>query len=207
MIALLIGYESITRLYDPVPIAFAQAIPLAAIGLGVNLASAWLLRDGHEHAHEHANDHDHDHHHSSDNNLRAAYIHVVADAAVSLLALIGLTAALQFGWPWLDPLMGVIGAAVIANWSISLMRRAGAVLLDMRSDESLARRLAERIEQDGDRITDLHLWRVGPGHNAAVVSIVSDRPEPPEFYKARLSGLHGLSHVTIEIQPCPGEHA
>ncbi len=215
MIALLIGYESMERLFHPVAIAFDEAIPLAALGLAVNLVSAWLLREGrpdgaapaHGHGHAHAHTHGHDHHHDhADHNLRAAYVHVVADAAVSVLAVIGLTAGRVLGWVWMDPLMGIIGMLVILNWSWSLMRAAGTVLLDMRP-EGIARQIADRLEAaGGDRIADLHLWRVGPGHHAAVVSIVCDRPEPPAAYKARLAGIPGLSHVTIEVQPCPGEH-
>jgi cation diffusion facilitator family transporter len=213
-IALLIGYESIERLVDPVPIAFDQAIPLAALGLGINLLSAWLLHDGHDHAgedtHEHAHDGDHHHHHHdrhADHNLRAAYVHVMADAAVSVLALIGLGAGRLLGWVWMDPMMGIVGMLVIANWSWNLVRVSGAVLLDMRPADGLAAEIAQRLEAGPhDRISDLHLWRVGPGHNAAVVSLVSDCPEPPASYKARLAGIAGLSHVTVEVQACPGEH-
>jgi cation diffusion facilitator family transporter len=219
MIALLIGWESIERLTNPVAIAFDEAIPLAAIGLAVNLASAWLLREEHhdhgglDHAHHHKHTHARDRQHGephqharADYNLRAAYVHVVADAAVSLLALLGLGAGRLFGWVWMDPAMGLVGMVVILNWSWSLVRQAGAVLLDMRP-EGIARQIAERLEAEGgDRVADLHLWRVGPGHHAAVVSIVCDRPEAPAFYKARLAGIAGLSHVTVEVQPCPGPH-
>jgi cation diffusion facilitator family transporter len=224
MIALLIGYESIERLFHPVAIAFGEAIPLAALGLAVNLVSAWLLQAptdaadqsaparGHAHAHAHGHDHHHRHDHA-DHNLRAAYVHVMADAAVSLLALVGLATARALGWLWIDPAMGVVGMLVILNWSWSLVRAAGAVLLDMRP-EGIAREIVGRLEArpsgggsgGGDRIADLHLWRVGPGHHAAVVSLVSDRPEPPAAYKARLADIAGLSHITIEVHPCPGEH-
>jgi cation diffusion facilitator family transporter len=210
MIALLIGYESIARLIHPVPIAFDEAIPLAALGLGVNLLSAWLLHDGKGHSDHAAHEHegDHHHHHHADHNLRAAYVHVVADAAVSVLALIGLISGRELGWVWMDPMMGIVGMLVIANWSWNLIRASGAVLLDMRTEDGIADEIAERLEAGhGDRISDLHLWRVGPGHNAAVVSLVSDQPEPPANYKSRLVGIPGLSHVTIEVQPCPGEHS
>jgi cation diffusion facilitator family transporter len=217
MIALLIGYESLERLGNPVPIAFDEAIPLAAVGLAVNLVSAWLLREagdqenaaGHAHAHhEHEHHHDHhDEHRHADHNLRAAYVHVIADAAVSLLALVGLVTARALGWLWMDPVMGLVGMAVIANWSWNLLRAAGSVLLDMQPQGGLARRIEERLEGPaGDRVADLHLWRIGPGHHAAVVSIVADRPEPPAAYKARLAGIAGLSHVTVEVLACPGEH-
>jgi cation diffusion facilitator family transporter len=210
MIALLIGYESIGRLFHPVPIAFAEAIPLAALGLAVNLVSAWLLHedrpDGAAHDHAHAHDHHHHHDHHADHNLRAAYVHVMADAAVSVLAVIGLSAGRLLGWVWMDPIMGLVGMGVILNWSWSLVRVSGAVLLDMRP-EGIARAIADRLETGGgDRIADLHLWRVGPGHHAAVVSIVCDHPEPPAAYKSRLADITGLSHVTIEVLACPGVH-
>jgi cation diffusion facilitator family transporter len=210
MIALLIGYESVERLVHPVQIAFGEAIPLAALGLGVNLISAWLLHDdehdgssAHAHAH-HDGDH---HHHHADHNLRAAYVHVVADAAVSVLALVGLVTARALGWLWMDPAMGLVGMVVIANWSWNLIRVAGSVLLDMQPAGGLGRQIEQRLEAaGGDRIADLHLWRGGPGHHAAVVSIVSDRPETPAAYKARLAGIPGLSHVTVEVLACPGVH-
>lgn len=205
MVAVLIGWESIGRLLHPVPIAFDEAIPVAVLGLGVNMASAWMLRDDHGHDHDHHREHGHHHGHAHrDLNLRAAYVHVLADAAVSVLAIIGLLAGRQLGWVWMDAIMGIIGAGVIANWSWGLARAAGAVLLDLRADPALAANMRTLLERNGDRIADLHLWRVGPGHNAAVVSIVSDRSEPPAAYKARLAALPGLSHVTIEVLPCPG---
>jgi len=209
MIALLIGYESVERLIHPVAIAFDEAIPLAALGLGVNLLTAWLLWDDHDaHHHMAENDDDHNRHHNADHNLRAAYVHVVADAAVSLLALLGLTAGRTFGWVWMDPVMGIVGMLVIANWSWNLIRVSGAVLLDMQPRNGIAREIARRLEAGfDDRVSDLHFWRLGPGHNAAVVSLVSDRPEPPLAYKARLAGIPGLSHVTVEVHPCPGDHA
>ena len=211
MIAILIGYESVVRLLHPVPIAFDEAIPVAVLGLGVNILSAWLLRDDHHrHDHEDAYDphHDRAHGHSRghDLNLRAAYVHVLADAAVSVLAIVGLLAGRHLGWRWMDPLMGIVGAIVIANWAWGLVRLAGAVLLDMRPDVELSAAIEQRLEIGRDRIADLHLWRVGPGHHAAVIALVSDHPEPPSTYKARLMGLPGLSHVTVEVEPCPGPH-
>jgi cation diffusion facilitator family transporter len=206
MIALLIGWESVGRLLHPVPIAFDAAIPIAALGLCVNIASAWLLRDHHGHDDHAHHDHDpaHDHDHHRDLNLRAAYVHVLADAAVSVLAVVGLLAGRELGWIWMDPVMGLVGAGVIANWSWGLLRAAGAVLLDLRPDGALAGEVRRRLERDGDRVADLHLWRVGPGHEAAVVSIVSDAPAAPADYKARLADLPTLSHVTVEVQLCPG---
>jgi len=220
MIALLIAWESVGRLINPLPIAFDEAILVACLGLGVNLASGWLLQGGghaHDHGHSHGRSHDHgddhgdhahaDHGHDSplrDMNLRAAYVHVMADAAVSVLAIVGLLAGRQLGWVWMDAVMGLVGACVIVNWSWGLMRGASATLLDLRADPVLAREVRERIEEGEDRIADLHLWRVGPGHSAAVLSVVSDAPQPPSVYKAKLADLPGLSHVTVEVLQCPG---
>ena len=213
MIALLIGYESIGRLIHPVPIAFDDAIPSAAVGLLVNLLSALLLRDGHAHdhpAHQHhgGRHHHYDHHHHADHNLRAAYVHVMADAAVSVLVLAGLTLGRLLGWLWLDPVMGIVGMLVIANWSWNLIRASGAVLLDMRTGDGIASEISHRLESGrSDRVSDLHVWRVGPGHCAAIVSLVSDRPEPANAYKARLADIHGISHITVEVEACPGNHS
>jgi cation diffusion facilitator family transporter len=199
MIALLIAWESVARLFHPVPIAFNEAIPIAALGLGVNLLSAWLLRDEHHYDHH---DDDHDHEHGRDLNLRAAYVHVLADAAVSILAVTGLIIARELGWLWIDAAMGIIGAAVISNWAFGLMRAAGAVLLDIRPNPELVGSIQKCLEQGADRIADLHLWRVGPGHNAVVATIVSHEPQAPSFYKRRLAKIPGLSHVTIEVERC-----
>jgi cation diffusion facilitator family transporter len=222
MVALLIGYESVDRFVNPVPIAFNQAIPIAVVGLGVNLLSAFLLRDDHDHHHGYAHDHhhthahndlhdDHDHVHGNahvhrDHNLRAAFIHVMADAAVSVLVIIGLAAGRLFGWEWMDPLVGLVATVVILSWSWTLIRSAGAILLDICPDPALSRKIAARLEQGSDRVSDLHLWRLGPGHLAAVISVVTHEPRSPEQYKRRLSGLTGLSHVTVEVVPCPGPH-
>jgi len=203
IIALLIGYESVERLINPVPIAFNQAIPIAVVGLGVNLLSAYFLREDHDHHHGHAH---HDHHHSHvhrDHNLRAAFVHVMADAAVSVLVIVGLVAGRQFGWVWMDPIMGLVATIVILSWSWTLVRSAGSILLDVCPDVSLARKITVRLEQGSDRVSDLHLWRLGPGHLAAVISIVSLDPRSADQYKRRLSGLPGLSHVTIEVVRFP----
>ena len=201
VISLLIGYQSVTRLFSPVAISFDQATLIAAIGLGVNLASAWLLNEGHEHGPEHDHDHDHGHHYH-DHNLRAAYLHVLADALTSVLAIAALLTGRFFGWTWMDPVMGIVGALVIAHWSLRLLRNSGAVLLDTVVDSQLAARIRSKLEVEGDRISDLHLWRVGPGHAALIASIVSDEPRSPEYYKARLADLASLSHITIEVHQC-----
>ena len=208
LIAVQIAYESALRLLHPVPIAYGEAIPVAVLGLCVNLLSAWLLRDDHDHhghGHSHAHSHDNDHHH--DNNLRAAYVHVLADAATSVLAIAALTIGMYSQWVWTDPLVGIVGSCVIASWAYGLVRDSGSVLLDVRADAELETVIRDRIETKGDRVTDLHLWQVGPGHCAAVISVVSDNPLPPATYKRRLGGLKRLCHVTVEVERCPHEAA
>ena len=210
MIALMIGYQSVVRFFHPVAIDYNEALLIAMLGLAVNLASAWLLRDDHHHdAHHHGNDdHGHDHaHHHDDHNWRAAYVHVMADATVSVLAIAGLLVARTFGWVQMDPLVGLVGTFVIASWAVGLIRSSGAVLLDTVPASKLRGRICERLEVDGDRISDLHLWRVGPGHMAVIASVVTDRPQPSEFYKMRLRGLEGISHVTIEVHECKTHHS
>ncbi|MFI4868214.1 MAG: CDF family Co(II)/Ni(II) efflux transporter DmeF [Steroidobacterales bacterium] len=301
MIALLIGYESIARLLQPVAIHFAEAIPIAGLGLAVNIISAWLLSGSN--AHHHGNDaqahaagaEEHtiaadsgelyltvhedrvpprfrlrtsdparlqaqsttietvrpdgarhlfamkqqgeylesveeipephnftaivrigaasqyravfaEHHHGSagahrDNNMRAAIIHVAADAAVSMLVIVGLVLARSFGWLWMDPLAGIVGACVIASWSYGLVRDTGAILLDMNPDPKLAENLRTTIEDGGDRLADLHLWRVGPGHLAAIICVVTSQPRPARYYRERLARYKILSHVTVEVMP------
>ena len=211
LIAGLIGYEAVTRLYAPVVIHFREAIALAVVGLAVNLVSAWLLFDeDHHHGahahddHDHDDDHDHGHHHqhAHDSNIRAAYVHVLADALTSVLAIIALSCGLAFGWVWMDPLMALVGVAVILSWSVGLIRSAGTVLLDMVPDRHLAGRIRKRLEVGGDRVSDLHLWRLGPGHVGLIAAVVSDEPQAVSAYKHRLNGIAGLSHVTIEVHTC-----
>jgi len=206
IIAVQIAYESVVRLIHPVPIAYGEAIAVAVLGLAVNLASAWLLRDDHDH--HHGDDHSHaDGHHHHDNNLRAALVHVMADAATSVLAIAALVVAMVSQWVWADPAVGIVGSLVIASWAIGLTRASSAVLLDVNADKDLETVIRDRLETKGDRVTDLHLWQVGPGHRAAVISVISDHPLPPATYKRRLGGLRGLSHVTIEVETCPHEPA
>ena len=314
MIALLIGYESVSRLLTPVSIDFNQAIPIAIFGLLVNLASAWLLsggdHHGHAHGHQHGGEHeahghgaesrridtadgtlwlevfedgvpprfrlraergavgmaphvasletlrpdgarqtfafanrgdymesieeipephefivslrmpevdseavhelifsesDHGHHNPGtkthrDNNFRAALVHVIADAAVSVLVILGLIAARLFGWLWMDPIVGIAGAFVIANWSYGLIRDTGAILLDMNADRDLAEDVRKAIEADGDRLADLHVWRLGPGHLGAIVSVMTATPRDRDFYRVKLERFRSLSHLTIEVQ-------
>jgi cation diffusion facilitator family transporter len=200
MIAVLIGYESLVRFFSPVAIEFAQAIPIAVAGLAVNLVSAWLLHDDHQ---DHDQGEDDHHHHHHDTNQRAAYVHVLADALTSLLAITALLAGRFLGLAWLDPLIGLIGTGVILAWSWSLVRSAAAVLLDAVPSDTLAKTVRNRLEANGDRVADLHLWRLGPGHTGVIATIVSDQPQSPEAYKARLAALEGLSHITVEVRRCP----
>lgn len=306
MIAILIGYEAVTRFIAPVPIHFREAIPIACLGLAVNIASAWLLSGGghdhghsHGHSHSHGEGHDHDHdqvcriatrggvidlevfedgvpprfrlraesgpspsaytstietvrtdgtrqrftmvdrgsylesieeipephafvarvciagdehsiafeerqhaHGSAhrDNNMRAAVIHVMADATVSVLVIVGLLLARAFGWLWMDPLVGIVGACVIASWSYDLIRDTGAILLDMNPDRRMADNLRQIIEGDGDKLADLHLWRLGPGHLGAIVSVCTRESRGLDYYRAKLGRFRSLSHLTIEVQ-------
>ena len=312
MIALLIGWEAISRLFAPVPIRFAEAIPIATLGLAVNVASVWLLGGGghhhHGHGHGHHHGHGHDHHDDEhdiatpdgvlalsvfedgvppvfrlrpqagggieaavtvetvrpdgtrqvfamrdrggwlestaaipephrftahvhvagssypvafeedghghdghghdghgaahrDNNMRAAVVHVVADAAVSVLVIVGLLLARAFGWLWMDPLAGIVGACVIASWSYGLMRDTGAILLDMVPDRGVADDVRRAVEAEGDRMADLHLWRLGPGHLGAIVAVATAQEgHGPEFYHRVLARFPTLSHVTVEVR-------
>jgi cation diffusion facilitator family transporter len=231
MIAVGIGYESVLRLLHPVAIQFREAVPIAALGLCVNLASAWLLRESHDHAHGHLGhthhayqDQAHDDHHGDhahghgahddhahgehahaaqhDTNYRAAYVHVLADALTSVLTIAGLSVAWAFGLNFIDPVVGLAGMLVILSWAVALIRSAGSVLLDTVPDPELAQRIRERVETGGDRLADLHLWQVGPGHAAVIMSVVSDTPKEPSAYKQRLKDLGGLSHVTVEVNRC-----
>jgi cation diffusion facilitator family transporter len=196
MIAFFVGYESILRLLHPVVIRFDEAIFIAGLGLGVNLVSAWLLRDDHHHEHSEHSPHHHDH------NLKAAYVHVLADAITSILAITGLLAARSFGWVWIDPVVALVGMGVILSWAFGLVQTSGAALLDKVPDQRLISEIRKRIEIDGDKVSDLHLWRLGPGHLAVIVAIVSDAPQTPSAYKQRLGEIEGLSHVTIEVHRC-----
>jgi cation diffusion facilitator family transporter len=286
MIALLIGWEAVGRFLAPVPIAFTEAIPIACLGLIVNIISAWLLGAGHHHHHGHDDartldlagtgltldihedgvpprfriresvspdavwaetirsdgarqrfaftqlagvlesieeipephaftvnvhlgdatasvlfeEHDHTGTHR-DNNMRAAIIHVMADAAVSVLVIVGLLLARAFGWLWMDPLAGIVGACVIASWAYGLVRDTGRILLDMNPDRVLTERLRQEIETDGDKLTDLHVWRLGPGHLGAVLSVVTGKNRGPEDYRERLRHFASLSHITVEVHP------
>ena len=198
IVALSVGVESAIRLFQPGEVQFDTAILIAVIGLLVNIASALLL--GHGHSHDHHHEHGHEHHHH-DNNLRSAYLHVIADALTSLLAIAALLAGRYLGWVWLDPLMGIVGALVIARWSWSLMKVTAGVLLD-QTDEHVADEIRELVEKPGDaRITDLHVWRVGPEAHAAIVSVVGKAGVDLASIRQRLLPVHEVRHLTIEVQP------
>ncbi|TCT43119.1 CDF family Co(II)/Ni(II) efflux transporter DmeF [Martelella mediterranea] len=202
LVALLIGWESLVRLTSPVSINFSDAILVACIGLVVNVVCAWLLHEdhGHDHGHSHSHGHHHDHG-KQDHNLRAAYLHVLADALTSVLAIVALSLGRLWGWSFLDPVMGIVGALVIARWSWTLIRDTGAILVDYnRIDNALEPEIRAIVEAEGAHVQDLHLWYLGPGHHAAIVSIVSEQPHPVAFYKEKLASLHGLSHLTIEVE-------
>lgn len=197
VVALAVAAESVGRLLSPQHIRFNEATCVAALGLLVNVACAWLLQGQDHPEHEHQAEHHHDH------NLKAAYLHVVADALTSVLAIIALLCGKGLGWSWLDPLMGVVGAAVIARWALGLLRETGPILLDSCSGECERSAIQKRIEADADnRVADLHVWRVGPDDFAAIVSLVTRHPRPAEHYKALLQDLRELSHVTIEVLSC-----
>jgi cation diffusion facilitator family transporter len=204
IIALGIAIESVVRLMEPRPVAFTEATLVAVIGLLVNIASALLLSGGNKHSHQHTGqDHHHGHDHSygahhHDNNMRAAFGHVIADALTSVLAIAALLSGRYLGWVWLDPVMGIVGAIVIATWSWSLVRQTAAVLLDT-TDKHLEAEVRAHVEGKGDaRITDLHIWRVGPGAHAAIVSVTG--AVNGETVRSRLAPVHQLAHLTVETR-------
>jgi cation diffusion facilitator family transporter len=205
--ALLMAGESLDRLIHPVPIAFSQAILVAILGLVVNGASMLIL--GHEsqehHPHDEGSDHEHTHHHG-DHNLRSAYLHVLADALTSLLAIFALLGAKYLHMAWMDPLMGIVGAIMVSRWSLGLLRPTSAVLLDRQAPAHIRGAVKNSIElHDDNRVADLHLWSVGPDIYAAIVSVISRAPRSPDWYKTLIPNSLGLVHVTVEVHRCPDE--
>ncbi|MCB0327090.1 MAG: CDF family Co(II)/Ni(II) efflux transporter DmeF [Bdellovibrionales bacterium] len=197
IVALFVFGESITRLASPTIIRFDEAILVAIVGLLVNLTSAFILRDHHDH--HVASEHHHDH------NLRAAYLHVLADALTSLFAIFALVVGKYLGWVWMDPVMGLVGSMVIAHWSYGLIKDTSSVLLDAEVGKNKRESIREKIEgKNDDRISDLHIWRVGPKHLAAIVSVVTHEPKDADYYKTLLSDHSDLVHLTVEINRCPG---
>jgi cation diffusion facilitator family transporter len=228
LVGLAVAFESVVRLARPEPIDFKIALIVAVVGLLVNLVCALLLEGagghshaghdhghGHDHDHEHAAPaHEHDHHdhdhghgtHGQDLNLRAAYVHVLTDAFTSMLAIVALTAGLWAGWTWLDPVMGLVGAVVIAVWAWGLMRDSARVLLDREMDSPLVGRVRAALESDGDaQVADLHVWRVGRDRYACIACVVADAPLAPDVYRARLTALPTIAHATIEVNECPAK--
>ncbi len=232
VVAIVMVWESVQRLVHPQPIQFGAALAVAVVGLVVNLASAWILGaahhhgSGHDHEHDHDHDHeqehehehDHEHHHEHerhhdghgrdrrhhDINLRSAYVHVLADAFTSVLAIAALAAGLWAGWAWLDPVMGLVGGGVIAWWAKGLLADSARVLLDREMDAPVVGRIRAAIESDGDaEIADLHVWRVGRSSHAAVISVVAERPLSPTAYRRRLTHIATLKHVSVEVNHCP----
>jgi cation diffusion facilitator family transporter len=183
--AILIAVESIQRLFSPEAVNYASALPLAVAGLGVTLICVWLLKPTEHGRH--------------DLNISAAHLHLTADALFGVLTIAGLAAGQRFGWSWADPAAGLAGAVLVAQFAISLIRRAGATLLDVNPSAELTAEIRARLQAEGERVVDLHLWRLGPGHHAAVAVVNAPRPQAPEAYHARLKGLEGLSHVTVEV--------
>ena len=221
VVAVAMVVESGMRLVTPESISFGPALVVAVIGLVVNLASALVLGHGHEHPpRDHGHDHDHDHEHGheqehahghddhprhgEDLNLKSAYVHVLADAFTSVLAIAALAAGLWLGWQWMDPVMGIVGAGVILWWARGLIADSARVLLDREMDNPVVEQMRKAIEVDGDaEIADLHVWRVGRASHAAVVTVVAQNPLAPDAYRARLAGISSLTHVSVEVNRCP----
>lgn len=205
MFALLMAWESINRLFNPVEIAFNQAIVVAVLGLIVNGASMIILgghHHGHDHELQHADPHHHGHEHT-DHNLRAAYLHVLADALTSLLAIFALLAGKFMGLNWMDPVMGIVGAILVARWSLGLIRDTSGILLDHQAPGVMLEQTRAAIESvDDNRIADLHIWSIGPGIYSATLAVVSDTPRQPEYYKTLIPKDLGIVHTVVEVHLC-----
>jgi len=205
VVALVMALESVERFFTPVEIHFNEAIGVAVVGLVVNIVSAFMLHAGHDDHHHHHDHHEAGAHHYHDHNLRAAYLHVMADALTSLLAIFALLVGKMLGWVWMDPIMGLVGAVLITRWSWSLVRDTSGVLLDSVDDHKVAeiKRIIEA--EDDNRVSDLHLWQVGANRYAAIVSVVTHFPKSAEHYKGLLCDIRGLEHISIEVNYCHGE--
>jgi cation diffusion facilitator family transporter len=194
VVALVMLVESLQRIVDPHLIQFNEAIFVASLGLFINVISAFMLKDDHNHSHG-------THHH--DHNLKAAYLHVIADALTSLLAIVALVTGKFLGWNWLDPIMGIVGAIIITRWSYGLLKQTSPILLDASIEEHYQRRITDVIEKDADNtISDIHIWKVSSNHYAAIISLVTHNPQPTNYYKKLLIDFKKLSHITIEINVC-----
>jgi cation diffusion facilitator family transporter len=209
LFAFLMVWESVNRLLHPVDIIFNQAILVAVLGLLVNGVSVFILGvDGHHHDHgdQPQSDDHHHHHHHHDHNLKSAYLHVLADTLTSLLAIVALLAAKHFGFIWMDPAMGIVGAILVARWSLGLLRTTSGVLLDKQGPESIRQSIKNSIEKDDDsKVTDLHLWSIGPNIYSLVISVVAHDPATPKQYKERIPKNLGIAHIAIEVHECPAE--
>jgi len=198
VVALVMLVESLQRIVDPQTIHFNEAIIVASIGLFINVVSAFLLKDDHSHTHHH----DHGHHHH-DHNLRAAYLHVLADAMTSVLAIVALVSGKYLGWNWLDPIMGIVGAIIITRWSYGLLKQTSPILLDASIEKEYQQEIKETIEKDSDnRVSDIHVWKIGANHYAAIIALVTHYPNSMEHYKRLLKEFNKLSHITIEVNEC-----
>ena len=201
--AAIMAFESILRLIDPVSIAFDQAIGVAVVGLLVNGVSVFILGVNHDHGHEHGHSHEHHghgHHHHHDHNLKSAYLHVLADALTSLLAIFTLLIGKYFGAVWMDPVMGIVGAILVARWSLGLLKSTSGMLLDEQADEALLETVRSSIEKDAScTVVDLHIWTVAPGIHSAIISVVTTTPRNASFYKERLPASLSLKHISIEV--------
>ena len=224
VVALWLAVDAVQALKSPRTIAYGEAAAVAAIGLAVNLVSAWLLARGaqgdaqtsahgatdghaHNHAHAHGHAHGHGHGHGHDHNFNAAYLHVLADALTSVLALVALAGGAWYGWAWLDPAVALVGALVIGQWAVGTLRGSARALVDATEDPALVQRLHELIETDGDvKLVDVHVWQVGTRAWCAALSVVADAPRPASEYRARLAELVQLRHVTVEVHRCHKEH-
>jgi cation diffusion facilitator family transporter len=203
MVALVMAGESVLRIFSPVPIHYDEAIAIAVVGLTVNLVCAWIFKDSPQHQHAHGSG-SHSHAHGHDLNLRAAYLHVLADAFTSVTAIVALLAGKLFAWSWLDPVMGIVGSAVVSIWAYGLLRDTSGILLDRTPESSdLPDEIRRAVEADGDSVvTDLHVWQVGVGKFAAIVSIVAHQPKSAEAYRALFREHEELAHVTVEVARC-----
>jgi len=191
LVAAYMALESVFRIFSPVDIEFTQATVVAALGLLVNLASAWFLRDE-------------DHSHSHDHNLKAAYVHVLADALTSVAAIVALLGGRYLGWVWLDPVMGLAGSLVVGRWAYGLLKDTGKILLDHTVEKALLDELKRRVETGGNvSVRQMSAWKVGPNRMALVMTLEDSAPRPPEFYKSLLTGVEGLDRVSVEVHPCP----
>ncbi len=206
VVALVMAVESFGRFFTPVEIHYSQSMLVAGVGLAVNIACAFLLHGSHGHDHHgHGQDHG-DHHHHEDHNLKAAYFHVLADALTSVLAIVALLFGGLYGWWALDPLMGIVGALVITRWAWGLLKESSAILLDAGVGGEVRERIRETIEAEADnRVTDLHVWKVGPHHLSTIVTLVTHYPRPVEEYRQLLEGIEQLRHITIEVIQCMDE--